>query len=255
MSTFFGLLVFLCIVALVIGMIRPKLILRWGPEERRNRKTLAVVTIAGMILFTFLAAQTQTPEEKAAYQQRQEQERLGKAQKEADNQAKKEAEQRAEAEKKEAEAAKAAAEQVAASEQQKKDIKNFYAQIMSACNGADNAMQKRKDAAQSGDVMGTINAMVAEKDAIGAARSNLQAIPVPDSFNGDDVQKLAEGKQSIVSAMDQRELFIAYMAQFIKGDKSAEQKSKDAIAAADVAMMTGLANIMTVAQGLGVELK
>lgn len=55
--------------------------------------------------------------------------------------------------------------------------------------------------------------------------------------------------------MDQRELFIAYMAQFIKGDKSAEQKSKDAIAAADVAMMTGLANIMTVAQGLGVELK
>ena len=57
MSTFFGLLVFLCIVALVIGMIRPKLILRWGPEERRNRKTLAVVTIAGMILFTFLAAQ------------------------------------------------------------------------------------------------------------------------------------------------------------------------------------------------------
>ena len=244
MSTFFGLLVFLCIVALVIGMIRPKLILRWGPEERRNRKTLAVVTIAGMILFTFLAAQTQTPEEKAAYQQRQEQERLEKAQKEADNQAKKEAE-----------AAKAAAEQAAASEQQKKDIKNFYAQIMSACNGADNAMQKRKDAAQSGDVMGTINAMVAEKDAIGAARSNLQAIPVPDSFNGDDVQKLAEGKQSIVSAMDQRELFIAYMAQFIKGDKSAEQKSKDAIAAADVAMMTGLANIMTVAQGLGVELK
>lgn len=184
MSTFFGLLVFLCIVALVIGMIRPKLILRWGPEERRNRKTLAVVTIAGMILFTFLAAQTQTPEEKAAYQQRQEQERLEKAQKEADNQAKKEAE-----------AAKAAAEQAAASEQQKKDIKNFYAQIMSACNGADNAMQKRKDAAQSGDVMGTINAMVAEKDAIGAARSNLQAIPVPDSFNGDDVQNWPKGNK------------------------------------------------------------
>lgn len=109
----FGFLVFLCIVAFVVGMIKPSLIMRWAPEGKRNRKWVAVITIAGMIIFTFLAALNQTPEEKAAYQAKQEQklqEKQKKEQAEAEEKQKKE-QAEAEAKAKQEELARIAAQE------------------------------------------------------------------------------------------------------------------------------------------------
>lgn len=111
MSNFFGTLATISLIAFVVGLFKPSLIMRWAPEGKRNRMWMSIVTLACVVAFTGLAANTMTPEEKAAQQAKQEQklqEKQAKEQAEADKKAaeKKEAEQK-EAEKKAASSAPA----------------------------------------------------------------------------------------------------------------------------------------------------
>lgn len=103
MSSFFGMLLTVSLIAFVVGMVKPKLIMRWAPEEKQNRKWVALVTIACMVVFSFLAAHTMTPEEKAAQQAKQEQQLQEKEAKKQAEAEKKAAEEKAKAEKEAAE--------------------------------------------------------------------------------------------------------------------------------------------------------
>lgn len=112
MSSFFGFLLILSLIAFVVGMIKPKLVMRWAPEEKQKRKWVAIVSVVCIVLFSYLASATMTPEEKAAQQAKQEQQLKEK-------EAKKQAEAEKKAAEEKAKAEKEAAEKAAASESAK----------------------------------------------------------------------------------------------------------------------------------------
>ena len=249
MSSFFGALTTLCLIAFVVGMVKPKFIMRWAPEAKQNRKWVAIITIVGMVVFSGLAANTMTPEEKAAQQARQEQQKKdleAKKQAEAD---KKAAEEQAAAEKKDAEE-KAAAEKAAAETKQKAaDYNTLYNQVMAALQPADDAMQARKDVAAAGDFVGMINKMAAEKEAIATAKANLNNLSAPSSFDSEDKENLQKGKESLNQAMDQRDAFIVYMARYIQNQSKTDfEMAQQSIQKSDASMMAGFAYIVTIGQ-------
>lgn len=86
MSDFFGALATISLIAFIVGMFKPSLVMRWAPEEKRNKKWAAIVTLACMFVFSGLAANTMTPEEKAAQQTKKEQQIQEKQAKEAKTQ-------------------------------------------------------------------------------------------------------------------------------------------------------------------------
>lgn len=53
MVDFFALLVLVSIVAFILGMFKPRLVIRWGSEELRTRKKVAI-TYLGLMLFSFV---------------------------------------------------------------------------------------------------------------------------------------------------------------------------------------------------------
>ncbi|MGE7883745.1 hypothetical protein [Bacillus sp. NPDC094077] len=67
MNTLFALLFFVCLIALIIGIIKPQLVVRWGAEEKRNRKSVlkfyGIGVIAMFILFGVTSEDTKKTEE------------------------------------------------------------------------------------------------------------------------------------------------------------------------------------------------
>ncbi|OHX33158.1 hypothetical protein [Bacillus mycoides] len=67
MNTLFALLFFVCLIALIIGIIKPQLVVRWGSEEKRNRKSVlkfyGIGVIAMFILFGVTSEDTKKTEE------------------------------------------------------------------------------------------------------------------------------------------------------------------------------------------------
>ena len=238
MSSFFGTLTILCLIAFVVGMVKPKFIMRWASEAKQNRKWVAIITIVGMVVFSGLAANTMTPEENVAQQARQEQQKKDL-----------EAKKQAEADKKAAEE-KAAAEKAAAETKQKAaDYNTLYNQVMAALQPADDAMQARKDAANARDFVGLINKMAAEKEAIATAKANLNNLSAPSSFDSEDKENFQKGKENLNQAMDQRNAFIVYMARYIQNQSETDlEMAQQSIQKSDAAVFAGCAYIITIGQ-------
>ena len=238
MSSFFGTLTILCLIAFVVGMVKPKFIMRWASEAKQNRKWVAIITIVGMVVFSGLAANTMTPEENVAQQARQEQQKKDL-----------EAKKQAEADKKAAEE-KAAAEKAAAETKQKAaDYNTLYNQVMAALQPADDAMQARKDAANARDFVGLINKMAAEKEAIATAKANLNNLSAPSSFDSEDKENFQKGKENLNQAMDQRNAFIVYMARYIQNQSETDlEMAQQSIQKSDAAGLAGCAYIITIGQ-------
>lgn len=260
MSTIFTLLFILSLIAFVVGMIKPGLVMRLAPEEKRNRKWVAIVTLVGAIVFFFLAGITVTPEEKAAHQAKIEQQQQEKALKQQAAAEKKAAEDKAAAEMKAAEnkkaeeeraaKEKAAAEVAALNRKRLDDYNALYEQILSTVQPADDAMQARKDAASSGDVVGTVYRMKDERDAIELVKVDLSNISAPESFSLEDKKNFEEGKKLLIQSLDQRDTFIMYSARYIQNQTKenmelAQQFSKQS----EASMMSAMGRIV----GIGLK--
>lgn len=67
LNTLFALLFFVCLIALIIGIIKPQLVVRWGSEEKRNRKSVlkfyGIGVVAMFILFGVTSEDTKKTEE------------------------------------------------------------------------------------------------------------------------------------------------------------------------------------------------
>lgn len=67
LNTLFALLFFVCLIALIIGIIKPQLVVRWGSEEKRNRKSVlkfyGIGVVAMFILFGVTSEGTKKTEE------------------------------------------------------------------------------------------------------------------------------------------------------------------------------------------------
>lgn len=58
MNSLFLLLVLVCFIALILGMIKPRIIIRWGNVEKRNRKNVLKYYGIGLIVFFILFSVT-----------------------------------------------------------------------------------------------------------------------------------------------------------------------------------------------------
>ena len=67
LNTLFLLLFFVCLIALIIGIIKPQAVVRWGSEEKRNRKSVlkfyGIGVVAMFILFGVTSEGTKKTEE------------------------------------------------------------------------------------------------------------------------------------------------------------------------------------------------
>ncbi|WP_142344724.1 hypothetical protein [Bacillus cereus] len=67
MNTLFALLFFVCLIALIIGVIKPQLVVRWGAVEKRTRKSVlkfyGIGLIAMFVLMVATANDTKKTEE------------------------------------------------------------------------------------------------------------------------------------------------------------------------------------------------
>ncbi|HFF3741993.1 hypothetical protein OCE54_17570 [Bacillus cereus] len=67
MNTLFLVLFYVCLIALIIGIIKPQLVVRWGSEEKRNRKSVlkfyGIGIVAMFILFGVTSEDTKKTEE------------------------------------------------------------------------------------------------------------------------------------------------------------------------------------------------
>lgn len=231
MSNFFGALTTLCLIAFVVGMVKPKFIMQWASESKQNRKWVAIITIVGMVVFSGLANYTMTPEEKVAQQVRQEQQKKDL-----------EAEKQAEADKK-------VAEEQAVIEKKVTDYNVLYNQVLTTFQPLDNATQARQDIAVTGDLVGLVNKMVVEKEAIATAKANLNNLSAPSSFDNEDKENWEKGKEKLNQALDQRDAFIAHMARFIKNHSETDlEMAKQLSQKSDASMMNGLAHIVIIGQ-------
>ena len=70
LNTLFALLFFVCLIALIIGIIKPQLVVRWGEEGKRNRKSVlkfyGIGVIAMFVLVGVTADDTKKAEETKA---------------------------------------------------------------------------------------------------------------------------------------------------------------------------------------------
>ncbi|NMD72282.1 hypothetical protein HHO41_18590 [Bacillus sp. DNRA2] len=121
MDVIFFILSFVCFIALIIGIIKPQLVVKWGKPEKRNRmnvlKYYGIGLIATFILFGITIESTETPTAKSPATSSE------KVKKEAEKEKELTAEEKAAAEQKAAEekAAKKAAEEKAAAEKAEAD--------------------------------------------------------------------------------------------------------------------------------------
>lgn len=67
LNTLFLVLFYMCLIALIIGIIKPQLVVRWGSEEKRNRKSVlkfyGIGVVAMFILFGVTSEDTKKTEE------------------------------------------------------------------------------------------------------------------------------------------------------------------------------------------------
>jgi flagellar biosynthesis GTPase FlhF len=67
LNTLFLVLFYVCLIALIIGIIKPQVVVRWGAEEKRNRKSVlkfyGIGVIAMFILFGVTSDNTKKTEE------------------------------------------------------------------------------------------------------------------------------------------------------------------------------------------------
>lgn len=67
LNTLFLVLFYVCLIALIIGIIKPQLVVRWGSEEKRNRKSVlkfyGIGVVAMFILFGVTSEDTKKTEE------------------------------------------------------------------------------------------------------------------------------------------------------------------------------------------------
>ena len=63
----------LLLLAFIVGMINPKFIMRWAPEDKRNRKWVLIVTFICLFIFGSLGNIVKPNKEKVAQQAKQEQ--------------------------------------------------------------------------------------------------------------------------------------------------------------------------------------
>ena len=73
MYSFIGILTVLLLVAFFVGMINPKFIMKWAPEEKRNRKWVIITTLAGLFVFGSLGNIVKPDKEQVTQQASQEQ--------------------------------------------------------------------------------------------------------------------------------------------------------------------------------------
>ena len=121
LNTLFALLFVVCLIALIIGIIKPQLVVRWGEEGKRNRKSVlkfyGIGVIAMFVLVGVTADDTKKAEETKAVAKPAKAEQKKELTAEEKAAAEQAAAEKAAAEKAAAEKAaaeKAAAEQVAA---------------------------------------------------------------------------------------------------------------------------------------------
>ena len=50
MDNLFLLLFFVCVIALIIGVIKPQLVIRWGDIQKRNRKNVLKYYGIGLVV-------------------------------------------------------------------------------------------------------------------------------------------------------------------------------------------------------------
>jgi len=82
MLIIFCLLFLIAIIVFIVGLIRPCLIMRWGPEEKKTRKRMAIIGSITIIFFfacVIVSVPPMTDEQKVALQQKQQQEKEQKA--------------------------------------------------------------------------------------------------------------------------------------------------------------------------------
>ncbi|MBV6680895.1 hypothetical protein [Bacillus thuringiensis] len=65
MNTLFALLFVVCLIALIIGIIKPQLVVRWGEEGKRNRKSVLKFYGIGVIAMFVLVGVTADDTKKA----------------------------------------------------------------------------------------------------------------------------------------------------------------------------------------------
>ncbi|MEC5305940.1 hypothetical protein [Bacillus thuringiensis] len=65
MNTLFALLFVVCLIALIIGIIKPQLVVRWGEEGKRNRKSVLKFYGIGLIAMLVLVGVTADDTKKA----------------------------------------------------------------------------------------------------------------------------------------------------------------------------------------------
>lgn len=242
MSSFFGALTTLCLIAFIVGMVKPKFIMRWASESKQNRKWVAIITIVGMVVFSGLAANTMTPEEKAAQQARQEQQKK-------DLEAKKQAEADKKAAEEQAKAEKKAAEEQAKAEKKAADYNTLYNQVLTVFKPLDDATHARQEAATTGNLVDLVNKLVAEKEAVDTAKTNLNNLSAPSSFDSEDEENWEKGKEELNQALDQRNAFIAHLAHFIRNHSETDlEMAKQSGQKSDTSMMNGLAHIVIIGQ-------
>ena len=89
MSDFLAFLSLICLIALVVGLVKPSLVVRWG--EKRTRLRAFMIYGGLLIVFAVLGSAMTSPEEKAAIAEKARIEQQQKAELEAKNAAEKKA--------------------------------------------------------------------------------------------------------------------------------------------------------------------
>lgn len=60
MTTFFSFIVLISLILLIVGLFKPSLVIRWGPDEKRGRKQ-AVITYLSILIFSFVMVGVTAP--------------------------------------------------------------------------------------------------------------------------------------------------------------------------------------------------
>ncbi|WP_427114171.1 hypothetical protein [Megasphaera sueciensis] len=63
MIILFTILFFLAIISLILGLIKPSLIIRWGPNEKKTRSKAALISIVAIVIFAIgaMSSTSSTP--------------------------------------------------------------------------------------------------------------------------------------------------------------------------------------------------
>ena len=225
MSTVYAILFVLMFAGLVIDLIDPHSVIRWG-EDKATRKNVLMYYGIGAIAALLIFGATSKSSNKQVAQTNPTQ----KVEQQATTQ-------------KTAPAADTA--------KQKADYQAFYDAVLAAGEIADKAANARQAAAQSGDLGATLNAMKEEKQAIITSKNQISLITPTSSFTDAQKKELESGKQGLIKALEQREMFLSYLVQYMQGDETANQKGQDALKQSETLMMQGMVHIVGIGNEVG----